>query len=54
MQNLLLDSKKIFIAFSLLTLIMLAGAERIRIVVELGLNALQHILVIWVECSSFP
>ena len=34
MQNLLLDCKKIFITFSLLTLIMLVGAESIGIVVE--------------------
>ena len=47
MQNLLLDCKKIFITFSLLTLNMLVGAESIGIVVELGLTALQHILVIW-------
>ena len=46
MQNLLLDCKKIFITFSLLTIIMLihVGAESIGIVVELGFNALQHIL----------
>ena len=36
MQNLLLDCKKIFITFALLTLIMLVGAESIGIVVELG------------------
>ena len=45
--DLLLDYKKIFITFSLLTLIMLVGAESIGIVVELGFTALQHILVIW-------
>ena len=47
MQNLLLDCKKIFITFSLLTIIMLVGAESIGIVVELGFNALQHILVMF-------
>ena len=54
MQNLLLDCKKIFITFSLLTLIMLVGAESelIGIVVGLGLTALQHILVIWSAVSS--
>ena len=31
MQNLLLDRKKIFITFSLLTIIMLVGAESIGI-----------------------
>ena len=46
MQNLLLDCKKILITFkiSLLTLIMLVGAESIGIVVELGFTAFQHIL----------
>ena len=39
--------KKIFITFSLLTLIMLVGAEYIGIVVELGFTALQYILVIY-------
>ena len=39
--------KKIFITFSLLTLIMLVGAESIGIVVELGFTALQYILVKW-------
>ena len=34
MQNLLLDCKKIFITFSLLTLIKLVGAESAGIVVE--------------------
>ena len=47
MQNLLLDCKKIFITFSLLTLIMLVGAESIGIAVELGFTPHQHILVIW-------
>ena len=47
MQNLLLDCKMIFITFSLLTLIMLVGAESIGIVVELGFTALQHILAKW-------
>ena len=47
MQNPLLDCKKIFITFSLLTLIMLVGAESIGIVVELGFTAIQHILVKW-------
>ena len=37
MQNWLLDCKKIFITFSLLTLNMLVGAESIGIVVELAL-----------------
>ena len=46
MQNLLLDCRKMFITFSLLTLNMLVGAESIGIVVEFGLNPLQHILVI--------
>ena len=40
MQNLLLDCKKIIITFSLLTQIMLEGAESIGIVVELGFTAL--------------
>ena len=48
MQNLLLDCKKIFITFSLLTLIMLVGAESIK----LGFTAHQHILVIWSAVSS--
>ena len=52
MQNLLLDCKKIFITFSLLTLIKLVGAESIGIVVELGFTAHQHILVIWSAVSS--
>ena len=52
MQNLLLDCKKIFITFPLLTLIMLVGAESIGIVVELGLTAHQHILVIWSAVGS--
>ena len=52
MQNLLLDCKKIFMTFSLLTLIMLVGAESIGIVAELGFTALQHILVIWGAVSS--
>ena len=52
MQNLLLDCKTIFITFSLLTLIMLVGAESIGIVVELEFIALQHILVIWNAISS--
>ena len=53
MQNLLLDCKMIlFITFSLLTLIMLVGAESIGIVVELGFTAHQHILVIWSAVSS--
>ena len=52
MQNLLLDCKKIFIKFSLLTLNMLVGAESIGIVVELGFTPLQHILVIWSAVSS--
>ena len=54
MQNLFLDCKKIFVTFkiSLLTLIMLVGAESIRIVVELGYTAFQHILVIWSAVSS--
>ena len=49
MQNLLLDCKKIFVTFeiSLLTLIMLVGAESIGIVVELGFTAFQHILFIF-------
>ena len=47
MQNLLLDCKKIFITFSLLTLIMLVGAESIGIVVELGFTALQQIHMKW-------
>ena len=46
MQNLLLDCKKIFITFSLLTLIMLVGAESIGIVVELGFTYFSHM-----ECS---
>ena len=49
MQNLLLDFKKIFITF---LLIMLVGAESIKIVVELDLTALQHVLVIWSAVSS--
>ena len=48
MRNLLLDCKKIFITFSLLTL----NAESIGIVVELGFTALQHDLVIWSAVSS--
>ena len=52
MQNLLLDCKMIFITFSLLTIIMLVGAESIGIVVELGFTAHQHILVIWSVVSS--
>ena len=52
MQNLLLDCNMIFITFSLLTLIMLVGAESIGIVVELGFTAHQHILVIWSAVSS--
>ena len=52
MQNLLLDCKKIFITFILLTLIMLVGAEFIGIVVVLGITALQHILVIWSAVTS--
>ena len=52
MQNLLLDCKKIFITLSLLTIIMLVGAESIGIVVELGFNALQHILVLFSAVSS--
>ena len=52
MPNLLLDCKKIFITFSLLTLIMLVGAESIEIVVELGFTAHQHFLVIWSAVSS--
>ena len=52
MQNLLLDCKKIFITFSLLTLIMLVGAESIEIFVELGFTAHKHILVIWSAVSS--
>ena len=52
MQNLLLDCKKIFITFSLLTIIMLIGAECIGIVVELWFTAHQHILVIWSAVSS--
>ena len=48
MQNLLLDCKKIFITFSLLTL----SAESIGIVVELRFTAHQHILVIWSAVSS--
>ena len=52
MKNLLLDCKKIFITFSLITLIMLVGAESIGIVVELGFTAHQHILVIWSAVSS--
>ena len=43
MQTLLLDCKKTFITFSLLTLIMLVVAESIGIVAELGFTALQHI-----------
>ena len=42
----------IFITFSLLTIIMLVGAESIGIVVELGFNALQHILVLFSTVSS--
>ena len=38
--------------FSLLTLIMLVGAESIGIVAELGFTALQHILVICSAVSS--
>ena len=51
MQNLLLDCKKIYVTFkiSLLTLIMLVGAESIGIVVELGF---QHILFICSGVSS--
>ena len=54
MQNLLLDCKKIFVTFkiSLLTLIMLVGAESIGIVVELGFTAFQHILFICSAVSS--
>ena len=52
MQNLLLDCKKIFITFSLLTIIMLVGAESIGIVVELEFNAFQHILVMFSAVSS--
>ena len=52
MQNLLLDCKMIFKSFSLLTLIMLVGAESIGIVVELKFTAHQHILVIWSAVSS--
>ena len=50
MQNLLLDCKKIFVTFniSLLTLIMLVGAESIGIVVELGFTAFQHF--IYMQC----
>ena len=53
MQNLLLDRKKIFVTFkiSLLTLIMLVGAESIGIV-ELGFTAFQHILLICSAVSS--
>ena len=47
-----LDCKKIFVIFSLLTLIMLVGAESIGIVVELQFTALQDILVIWSADSS--
>ena len=49
MQNLFLDCKKIFVTFSLLTLIMLVGAE---LVVELQFTALKHILVIWSAVCS--
>ena len=54
MQNLLLDCKRIFVTFkiSLLTLVMLVGAESIGIVVELGFTALQHILFICSGASS--
>ena len=54
MQTLLLDCKKIFITFSLLTLIMLVHvvAESIGIVAELGFTAFQHDLVIWSAASS--
>ena len=52
MQNLRLDCKKIFITISLLTLIMLVGAESIGIVLELGFTAHQQILVIWSVGSS--
>ena len=52
MQNLLLVCEKIFITFSLLTLIMLVGAESIGIVVVLGFTAHQHILVIWSAVCS--
>ena len=52
MQNLFLDCKKIFVTFSLLTLIMLVGAESIGIVVELQFTAFQHVLVIWSAVSS--
>ena len=52
MQNLLLDCKKIFITFSLITLIMLVGAESIEIVIEMGFTAHQHILVIWSAVNS--
>ena len=53
-QNLLLDCKKIFITFkiSLLTLIMLVGAESIGIVDELGIAAFQPILFICSGVSS--
>ena len=51
-KNLLLDCKKIFIIFPLLTVIMLVGAESIGIVVELGLTAHQHIYVILTAVSS--
>ena len=52
MQNLLLDCKKIFITFSLLTLIMLVGAESIGIVVDLGFTAHQHMLIMFSAISS--
>ena len=54
MQNLLLDCKKIFVTYkiSLLTLIMLVGAESIGIVVELGFTAFRHILFICSAVSS--
>ena len=53
MQNLLLDCKKIVtFKISLLTLIMLIGAESIGIVVELGFTAFQHILFIYSAVSS--
>ena len=46
MQNLVLDSERIFITLPLLTLIMLVGAESIGIVAELEFTVLKHILVI--------
>ena len=53
MQNLLLDREKnIHNIFNGYTKYALVGAESIEIVVELGFNALQHILVIWSAVSS--